>query len=169
MTLTTHAVVGAAAAQFFPAYPIVAFSAAFLSHLAIDSLRHYDYKPRSIRKDEANPLNTDMVMGKEFVFDFLQIAADAILGLLLSIFLFHFAITEAPLWLIVLGVIGGILPDPLQFVYFKTRSKLLEPFQRFHVWIQEGKSLEVPASAGLSLQGLLVVVILGVVVIVDSF
>ena len=156
MTLTTHAVVGAAAASLFPTNPALAFSAGFVSHLVIDSLPHWDYRVLS-KKQDFNRLNDDMnVYDKRFVYDLLRIGGDALLGTILAIYIFSFWLFDLPVWFVVLGAWAGILPDPLQFVYWKTRSKLLLPLQRFHVWIQKGKSIEVSPIVGLFLQCILV-------------
>ncbi len=58
---------------------------------------------------------------------------------------------------------AGMLPDPLQFVYYKTRSRLLVPLQRFHIWIQKGKQIYPPALLGLSYQLLLVAAVVSLV------
>lgn len=163
MTLTTHAIVGAAAASLFPASPVLAFAAGFASHLAIDSLPHWDYRILS----KQDPLKVEdklqenmNVRSKEFVFDLLRIGSDAALGVVLACFIFSFWLFQFPLWLAVLGAVAGILPDPLQFVYYKTRSKLLLPLQRFHIWVQKGKSIYPPFYIGLGLQLALVAAVL---------
>ena len=38
MTLTTHAVVGAAVATLLPSHPLLGISAAFLSHFFVDAI-----------------------------------------------------------------------------------------------------------------------------------
>lgn len=159
MTLTTHAIVGAASAQLFPAHPALAFSAGFVSHLAIDSLPHWDYEILSLKHDERDPLSDDMVLGKKFLFDLVRIGSDALLGLVFSLLIFFYFFHTSTVTLILIGAAGGIFPDFLQFVYWKTRSKILTPLQRFHIWIQEGKSLHIHPLAGLSLQFAMVIVL----------
>jgi hypothetical protein len=160
MTLTTHALVGAAAASLFPEHPYAAFAAGFVSHFAIDALPHWDYRPASLKKDRANPLNTDMVLDKRFFLDLLVIGGDAVLGLVLSITIFYFWLFHAPLLIVCIGAGAGLFPDALQFFYFKTRSKMLEPLQKFHIWVQKGKSLQVPAWLGIGLQCALVLLVI---------
>ncbi len=159
MTLATHAIVGAAFAQFFPTHPIAAFLAGFGSHLAIDSLPHWDYEILSIIKDEKRPLETDMTFGKYFFKDCLRMASDTLIGMALVILIFYYFFHSVPLGITLLGAIAGILPDPLQFVYWKTRSPLLLPLQKFHVWVQKNRSLEIKPWIGLSLQLGLVIII----------
>ncbi len=165
MTLTTHAIVGAAVAQLFPEHPFLAFSAAFLSHLTIDSLPHWDYDPKSMSKDSADPLATDMKIGPQFFIDLCVIGGDAILGVVLSVVMFSFWLFHAPVPIVLIGAMAGQLPDLLQFVYFKTHSILLEPLQRSHKFVQKGKSLHIPAMRGIGLQAALVSLIL----IIESF
>ena len=86
MTLTTHALVGAAAASLFPEHPYLAFAAGFASHFAIDALPHWDYADylRSMEWDPAQHLHTDMRLGKDFLRDLALIGADALLGFVLT-------------------------------------------------------------------------------------
>ena len=86
MTLTTHAVVGAAAASLFPEHPYLAFAAGFASHFAIDALPHWEYGHylRSMQWDPAQGMHTDMRLGKDFVRDLAIIAGDALLGFVLT-------------------------------------------------------------------------------------
>lgn len=157
MTLTTHAVVGAAAAELFLGHPVLAFCAGFVSHFAIDALPHWDYKLASMQEDEINPLNADMKIGKAFAFDITHILFDVSLGFTLAAILM--TVLQLPLDTAAIGALAGVLPDATQFLYFKTRSKILEPLQRFHIWIQKGKSLEVTPFVGISLQTALVILV----------
>lgn len=164
MVLSTHAVVGATAASFFPHNPILAFSIAFVSHFCIDPIPHWDYKLHSMVHDPDDILKTDMLLGKNFIFDLIKIATDALLGLLVSLVLFLYVTHSTNLMTILIGVIAGILPDPLQFLYWKTRSKILLPLQKFHTWIH-GRSLEIHPSLGATLQ----VVIISLVFVVSLY
>ena len=134
MTLTTHAIIGAAAAKIFSFNPVLAGIAAFVRHFLIDAIPHWDYKPRSFTRDSKNPLNDDMVINSDFIFDLVRISADAALGVALSLLIFPPSSMYA--FLVVFGgAILGILPDPLQFVYWKWRHEPLLSLQRFHIWI----------------------------------
>lgn len=165
MTLGTHALVGAAVAQLFPGQPAIAFAAAFASHIAIDSLPHWDYKIFSLERAKDGSFNHDMRYGKTFLLDLSRMAFDAMLGTALAVGIFAFWLGTATPWLAFAGAVAGILPDPLQFVYWKTRCRLLLPLQRFHVWVQEGMSLYIPAWKGLARQAALVAVVSAVSVL----
>ena len=160
MTLTTHALVGASMAVLFPEKPLVAFLVGFASHFAIDSLPHWGYKLRSLQRNQNDPLSTDMKFGKDFLIDLRNTAGDSIFGISLSVLIFAVFVFQAPVFTVLVAACAGILPDFLQFVYFKTRSKFLEPLQKFHIWIQRGRSLKVNGKLGISLQVLLVLLII---------
>lgn len=156
MTLTTHAIVGAAAARVFSFHPVAAFCAAFASHFLIDALPHWDYKLRSARLDEKNPMNNDMVINRDFFVDLAKIGFDALLGLFLSYIIFQPA-GEYQLLIIALGACAGILPDPLQFVYFKWRHEPMVSLQKFHTWIHTDVKLENRWISGGTLQIALII------------
>ncbi len=168
MTLTTHALVGAAAAGLFPEHPYVAFAAGFASHLAIDALPHYDYSEylHSFRQDFSNRLNTDMATGPVFWRDLAIIGADALLGFVLTFAAARIlGISDA---IALVGAGAGLYPDLLQFVYYKVRKTRAEPglgyLQRFHMWLQEGKERpEWGWKKGFMLQALFIAVIFVVV------
>ncbi len=157
MTLTTHAVVGTAAASIFYTNPLAAFVAAFTSHFLADAIPHWHYPIYSVKADENNPLETDMILGKQFVFDFLKIALDGCIGLGLSYVIFH-AGFHVSLLITFIGAIGGMLPDALQFVYWKWRHEPLISLQRFHMWIHAKTDLDHMHARGVSLQIALILV-----------
>ncbi|OGF62796.1 hypothetical protein A2662_02710 [Candidatus Giovannonibacteria bacterium RIFCSPHIGHO2_01_FULL_45_33] len=141
MTLTTHAIVGAAAAKLFPQHYILAFFAGFISHFFIDAIPHWDYTLSSMKKDEQNPLNNDIVFGRSFILDLLDIGFDFFLALFLPLLIF--SSNEISQSLIVLcGAVGGVSPDALQFVYFKFRREPLVSLQKFHQWIHADTKIE---------------------------
>lgn len=162
MTLTTHAIVGAAAAQIFPSHPVLGFFAGFASHFLIDSIPHWDYKILSFKEGEAGHLNDDMILNSKFLIDLLRIGADFWIGIILSLLIYTKLTNSNPL-IIILGSLGGIFPDPLQFLYWKTKFKLLEPLQRFHIWIQDGMHFRHRPLIGIPLQILLDVAIIAFV------
>ncbi len=161
MTLTTHAIVGAAAARIFSFNPILAFVAAFSSHFLIDAIPHWDYVAKSGRQDPENPMNNDMVIGRDFWFDLVRIGFDATLGVFLSLVIF--VPTSIYLFgIIFFGACLGILPDPLQFVYWKFRREPMVSLQRFHIWIHTAYkkwTLERRWVIGVTAQFVLIVVV----------
>jgi len=132
MTLTTHGILGAATASFFPgSYPL-AWAASFLSHFFADAIPHWDYETKSAKKN-LNPLANDFIITRESLSDLVKIGLDFSLGLVLSRLIF--SLPEYDPWLILGGAFFAILPDPLQFAYWKIRREPLTSLQRLHIAI----------------------------------
>ena len=159
MTLATHAVIGAAVVVSLPGWPLSGFMAAIASHFLLDALPHWDYQLRSRREDEQEPLNDDLILGRDFLVDLLKIFFDISLGVLLAALLFYRLDGSIGGWLITLGIIGGILPDLLQFVYFKFRREPLTSLQRFHHFIHTKYKLKGQPLRGVLTQATLVMLI----------
>ena len=134
MILTTHAVTGATLATLFPTHPIIGFAVGFSSHFLLDAIPHWDYSLRSMKGDDKNPMNTDMIINKDFLKDLLKIGADGVLGLLFSCVLLGI-IFHNSFFIILLGAMAGMIPDALQFFYFKWKHEPLLSLQRFHIWV----------------------------------
>ncbi len=167
MVLATHAVVGTIIATTFTNDPYIAFGIGFVSHFLLDPIPHWDYKLHSLRKDPEGKLNHDMVLGKTFIVDLMRVGTDAMIGMLVSFIIAIYILKISTLQVILASVIGGILPDPLQFVYWKTRSRFLLPLQKFHKWIH-GRSLDIHPFHGASLQILVVVIFLSIALIIKK-
>ena len=132
MILATHSIIGAGLASFFPDNPGIAFSAAFASHFALDAIPHWEYKTLSRTKNEANRLDEDIKFGKNFFIDLRKIFLDTAIGATLAVLIFHYYF-GASLPLVLIGITGGLLPDALQFVYFKIRKEPLILLQKGHL------------------------------------
>lgn len=157
MTLTTHALIGVSAASFLPKYPLLAFSAAFLSHFIIDAIPHWDYPIKSLEQNLDNPLENKIAANKKFITDLIRIGFDFLIGITLSFLIFQ------PKNLIIgqtvfMGAIGGILPDPLQFLYWKIKKEPLISLQRFHIWIHTKTNLNDKPLIGIAFQIILILV-----------
>jgi hypothetical protein len=159
MTLATHTVVATAIASVLPGHPVIATVAAFSSHFLLDSLPHWDYRLVSQQRDFDNPMNLDFAIDRRFLHDLRHIFCDILIGVGLSVVMllfFHSPILPA----LLIGVVGGVLPDALQVVYSKFRHEPLVSLQRFHQWIQKGKSLEVSPLRGILLQVAVIFIVL---------
>lgn len=150
MTLATHAIVGAAVARLFPSQPLIAFCAAFASHFVLDAIPHWDYQLRSKVRDPNDPLKNDLLINKAFFFDLVKIGVDCALGFGLSLLLFS-ASNWSSAAFVFMGACGGVLPDALQFAYFKIRRQPLTSLQRFHIFVHTKNHLEHPV-LGIALQ-----------------
>lgn len=159
MILATHAVVGTIVATTCTTNPYIAFALAFGSHFMLDSIPHWDYKLHSFKKDPEGKLNHDMVLGKMFLFDLMRMGVDALIGAVISFIITFYILHITSIPLICAAIIGGILPDPLQFVYWKTRSRFLLPLQKFHKWIH-ARSIQVHHIHGILLQAAIMVLFL---------
>jgi hypothetical protein len=151
MILTTHAIIGAAAASMFPEHPVIAFGAAFASHFVLDAIPHWHYRVASMQKNPDDKMKDDMVVGPQFIFDVAKIGLDALLGIGISLGALSWYLHSSP-WLILIGAIGGILPDPLQFVYWKFRREPIATLQRFHVRIHATTDLDSRLLLGIGSQ-----------------
>jgi hypothetical protein len=137
MILTTHAIVGAALASFLPSHPAAAFVAGFASHFALDAIPHVDYP---IKSRSVNPrIGAPMAFDRALLQDAVTIGFDGLFGIMAALFLFS---TVASFWAILMGAIGAILPDPLQFVHTRFPHEPLRTLQRFHRWAHTKKRLK---------------------------
>lgn len=160
MVLAPHALIGASVACLAPLHPEFALLAGFMSHFVADALPHWHYAVGSI-SDDGNPLDKDMrIDRRQFPRDLAKISFDGLVGLGASLVLL---VVPRPELLIpvVLGAGAGMLPDALQFVYFKWRHEPLTSLQRFHVWIHAKSNLDHMGVVGASFQfGIALVIVL---------
>ncbi|MFH0804353.1 MAG: hypothetical protein V1896_02015 [Candidatus Zambryskibacteria bacterium] len=152
MTLTAHAIVGASIASVVPSHPVLGFALGFGSHFLLDTIPHWDYPLRSRKADIKNPMDDDVVLNKNFIFDLFKMGSDAVFGLIVVLFLFggfsDFHLAWAPLW----GVAGALTPDALQFVYMKWRHEPMISLQKFHLWVHSRIRLDDRPALGIPLQ-----------------
>lgn len=132
MTLTTHAVVGAAITSAFRLSPGAALVAGFASHFLLDRIPHWDYELDSMIIDESNPFNNDLPIRGGALKDWLKITLDIVLGPALVFLFFTLNGQDFSLINLWFGAFGGMLPDGLQFLYMKFRREPLTSFYRFH-------------------------------------
>ena len=96
-----------------------------------------------------------MVMGRNFIIDLFRISFDVAVGLFVAFLivgnLFH------PPFVFIFGAIGAMLPDALQFVYFKYKKEPLKSLQRFHLFIHAQTRIIDPIK-GIAFQIITVVV-----------
>lgn len=141
MVFSTHSIVGGSLAVISGANPIGAFIAGVASHYLLDSVPHWDYELLS-KKEGQTKLDGDLEINKKFLADLCKMAIDLAIGFGTVIFLFHplglgaildplYLLSNAFIW----GAIGGILPDALQFLYYKIRKEPLVSMQKFHIFV----------------------------------
>ncbi len=157
MILVTHGIVGAAVGRLFPKHPIVALLAGIVSHFLIDAIPHWHYKLFSAERHLENPIQDDLKIGKSFLVDLVSIGTDFAAGIAFSFLIFPSAggfwhPSVAVFW----GAIGGILPDPIQFLYMKWRHEPLRSLQRFHLWIHSKLDIDKKYFVGIVSQVLFI-------------
>ncbi len=165
MTLTTHAITGAALASLTPNQPLVGFAVGFVSHFVLDAIPHWDYPLASQKRDGDNPLNDDIVINKDFVKDLFIIGFDGVIGLLLACLFYIYYLKYSAL-VILCGIVGATLPDALQFIQIKFKHEPFNTLRKFHiVWIHSKTRLDSRPFLGILLQ----IIIIGFVMWLANF
>ncbi len=140
MTLATHAIVGAAAAQLFPTHPIIAFSAGFVSHFLLDMIPHWDYKILSTYANPDSAMQENKYspgasqrhsIDRLFIYDLIRTGLDTTLGFIVVGIMFFLGVFVTP-QIIILGALGGIIPDFLQLVYNRFPYQPVTLLQTIH-------------------------------------
>jgi hypothetical protein len=162
MTLTTHAIVGAAVASLVPQYPVAGFVLGFASHFVIDSIPHWNeggallYSNKEKRGDHTVRI---VRYGAQLLHDVAVVLADSLIGFILaSVILWGFF--GVPLFIVLLGAFAGQMPDGLQFVYFVYKLRFMEGLQKFHSRIQT--EYDNPSYLTIEAGLILAVVVLGI-------
>ena len=152
MILSTHALVGAAIANMLPAHPEAAFVLGFASHFVLDAIPHADYPIRSASLDPkiGAPLRFDRAL----LQDAITIGADGLAGLLFALLLFASAENQ---WAILLGAVGAMLPDAIQFLHARFPREPLSTLQRLHKWAHTKTDIKDRVVLAVASQVLLVV------------
>ena len=154
MILSTHALVGAAIASFVPSHPAAAFVLGFASHFALDAIPHWDYP---IRSASVNPkICAPMKFDRALFHDVVTIGSDGFFGLVIALFLFASPATQ---WVALLGALGAMLPDALQFLHARLPHEPLRTLQRLHRWAHSERELKDQVLLGVGSQLLLVLAI----------
>jgi hypothetical protein len=154
MILSTHALVGAAIATFVPSHPAAAFALGFASHFALDAIPHWDYPIRSASVDPK--INAPLRFDRALFQDALTIGADGLVGIMLALFLFASAQTQS---VVLLGALGAILPDPLQFLHARWPHEPLRTLQRLHKWAHTQRQIKDRVCLGIVSQLSLVIAV----------
>lgn len=137
MILCSHAIVGAALASLMPSHPVAAFAVGFASHFALDAIPHADYP---IRSQSINPeIGAPITLDASLLWDVVTIGFDGLFGILAAVFLFGLPMEH---WAVLLGAMGAMLPDPLQFVHARFPHEPLRTLQRFHRWAHTDRQIQ---------------------------
>ncbi len=129
MTLTPHAIVGAAIANLIPNEPVLCFALAFTSHYVLDLVPHKDYDINSFMNKETTTV-ISIFKSTDAAFKFLLIIFEAILAIFLCFLLF--VRDERSAIATLLGIVGAWLPDFFQLIYYKFKKQPFIFFQKLH-------------------------------------
>ena len=99
-----------------------------------------------------------MILNKDFLKDLIKIGFDGVLGLALS-FIFLSVMGHHSLLIILCGAIGGMMPDALQFAYFKWRHEPLITLQKIHIWFHSPKGLNDRPFIGIFFQLIIILLL----------
>ncbi len=159
MILATHAIAGAAIGRLTK-NPLIAFALGFMSHFVLDAIPHWQYELKS-RISSEDIMAEDMTLNAKFIRDIFFVALDLAIGIFVSLLVFGgwgaFINPPAP---IIAGIAGGVLPDALQFVFWKFRHEPLTTLQKFHSWAHAKGSFGYKSKLGIALQVAIAAVII---------
>lgn len=134
MTLATHILVAAAATKPFTGAPFpIVFAVALASHYLIDAVPHGDYSLGSIDDDANDPLRREVKKDPAAIArDLFKIFCDVLLGATLYYILQPIPFSLQALLPFGAVILGGILPDALQPVYYLWKRPPMTGIQQWH-------------------------------------
>jgi len=164
VTLATHTIIGIGLATLLPPgpwQPVAVFGLALAGHYASDMIPHWDYIPPFLVIDEENKLNTRMIGGGKFVAGLLMVGAEFLLGALVGIVIF-FDPSQMTIPVLLASVVGSILPDVLQPLYYIFRREPFTSIQKFHDFFHADRRLREQVG-GIICQAIVVLIFVAVV------
>ncbi|MEX1087202.1 MAG: hypothetical protein WEC58_01605, partial [Candidatus Paceibacterota bacterium] len=118
------------------------------SHFLLDMIPHWDYTLVSKRTPESHGVvHKTMVFDRSFLGDCVKLGVDFGLGILAV--LAFVVLTPSFASVLVAGLVGGVLPDVLQFGYFLA-PRPLGWLQSFHEWIHSEYEIPQPLVGAFS-------------------
>ena len=152
MTLATHiAIAAAVAGPLAGIHPAIAFFAAVATHYAADAIPHWDYRLFSM-SDRTDTRNKKWVFTRTTLKkDILRTTLDGMLGITL-ILVFAPPISFSGLLTSGLIVVGAILPDFLQGIYYTKKADFLKPVKNFHDYVHSKINLSPYPLLGIPFQ-----------------
>lgn len=159
MVLSTHFVLGGVIGLALHSSPATALAAGVASHFLLDTLPHWDYHLASLEGGGDAATKNMRVLSRDFIHDLAKIGADVLIGIV-GLWLLTKYLDRPATLAVWLGAVGGVLPDAMQFVYFKLRWRILFYLQSFHQWIHTSRRLTGWSIAGPLLQVAMVVLVI---------
>lgn len=165
MTLTTHIVfAGAVTKPLIGNYnPLLIFVVAFASHFILDAIPHFDYKLLSAKEEDS--MSAKIVKDYKLISkDLVRIGTDILVGSVIIVVTYSFLEITFPAIIFIAVIIGAIMPDALQPVYWLSKNSLLKPLHKFHVKIQEKREIKSPL-LGISTQAIIIAISIYVILV----
>ncbi len=151
MTLSTHIVVGAAAAKVFSTNPVQAFFVGMITHYILDSVAHWDYPLAAFSWNKEKPTETKISFTAALYTDIAKVLTDVALGFALVTFATS-GFSVHNFWLLAAGAVGGVMPDFIQFLYGVWKNGVLRWLQKFHHSMHSKKDFNNRPIVGVPLQ-----------------
>lgn len=135
MTLTTHILIATAVAKpFFNAHPALVFTAAVASHYLADAIPHWDWHLSSVEEDFSDKHDHKLILSKGVnIRDLAKVSLDIVIGITIAFLILRPELNIKELTPLALSVLGGILPDMLQPIFWIWKKN--NPFvfvKKFH-------------------------------------
>lgn len=165
MILTTHILGAAALTQpIVGIHPVLLFFAAVASHYFLDAIPHRDYDLNALlREGDERKGKIVGVDHRKVVGDIIKVFIDGVLGVLILFFILSPALNLRELFPFALIVIGAVLPDMLQLVFWFLPRWPITLFHRFHRLVHTRH--EPRRLIGFSIQGVIILFSLFLLVI----
>jgi len=156
MILTPHAIIGAAVANIFPNNPELGFALAYFSHYAMDAVPHNHYKIGNLIPKKSDTF-VSVLNNLGAIYHLFLIGLDFLIGTIIAILIF--SRDWHSLFITLVGVLGGVLPDFLQAVYFKFKKEPFITLQKIHKFFEHKPDLDDRPILGSVIQISVVVIV----------
>lgn len=157
MILATHILGAAALTQPIASSGSLAlFLGAIASHYVLDAIPHRDYTLDSvIREGDGRRARVLGIDAKKLLRDIFKLLCDGVAGVVILFFLIQPEASVSGLAPFGLIILGAVLPDILQFVFWFFPKGPMPFIHRFHRWVHVSR--EPRGSIGFIVQIILIV------------
>jgi hypothetical protein len=156
MTLATHTIIGLGLTSLVGQNPAAAFIVSLAGHYAADAIPHWDYTPAFLIKTEGDKMATRMAGGAKFLLGLAETLLEFGFGVAIAINLFDHP-ARLPELSVMASIIGSILPDLMQPLYYIFRREPFVSLQKFHNFWHGKKEIKDPFWGVLAQVGLIAV------------
>lgn len=153
MSLATHIVFAAAVTKplLETRSPLLIFVVAFVSHFVIDAIPHFDYKLSSVKDDDSMQAEIERSY-KAITKDILNIGVDVLIGSIILFAVYSLTTSPFPALTFLIVILGAVLPDALQALYWLFKNSPIKYLQRLHLFIHANTKIKsLPLGIGTQL------------------